>query len=87
MSEFAVLRRPETGDEKIAAVEREIAACESGRQQFIDCPYCGERTNRGDLLCCLTLCKAVRAILQRQTTQELAGKAERIAEAVYSGRN
>ena len=48
----------------------------------MECPYCGKKTYRGDVLCCLTFAKAARAIIQRETMEELAEKAERIAEAV-----
>jgi len=68
--------------QKIEAVQREIQLCEEGKQDYIDCPYCGQRTMKGDTLCCLTIGKAVRAILQRETTQELAEVADRIAEVV-----
>lgn len=68
--------------EKIQRVEQQIQACEKGQQEYIDCPYCGERNHRGELLCCMTFAKACRAILERHTSQELAEAAERIAEAL-----
>lgn len=76
-----------TPEQKVQFVEQQMDACERGDQHYIECPYCGLRTERGDVLCCWTLGKAVRAILQRQVMKELADNAERIAEAVYTGRN
>lgn len=71
-----------TPEQKIALIEKDIAACEKGEQDHIDCPYCGQRTMKGDTLCCMTIGKAVRAILQRQVTGELAETADRIAEVI-----
>ena len=59
-----------------------MRACEQGKQDHIDCPYCGLRTQREEALCCLKLGKAARAVLERWTAKDLEEKAERIAEAM-----
>jgi len=85
-----------TPEDKIDFIEKQIANCEAGKSDVIICPYCGGRNYRPashvvsidgliekpEPLCCLTFGKAVRAILQRQATQELADNAARIAEKV-----
>lgn len=74
-------------EEKIENIEKQLGAIEDGRTNVLNCPYCGVQTKQGEVLCCMTMGKAVRAILQRQTTGELAEKAERIAEAIHASCN
>jgi hypothetical protein len=76
-----------TAEEKIEYIAKQIAAIERQATNTLNCPYCGEQTVFGALLCCMTMGKAVRAILQRDTQQELAQHAERIAESIDAGRN
>jgi len=69
-------------DQKIAYVEKQITACEKGRQNTINCPYCEAHNREGEALCCEKMGRAVAAILIRKDVQEKADHAERILEKV-----
>lgn len=68
--------------QKIPYIERQITSIELGVAASLKCPYCKATTAKGETLCCMTMGKAVRAILQRQVAQELEDTAARIADAV-----
>ena len=73
-----------TSEQKIAYVEKQIAACKQGRQNSINCPYCDSQNIEGNPLCCDLLGRAVAAILIRQDMKAKAEHAERIMEKVQS---
>ncbi len=57
--------RMTSGEQKLACVGEQIALVQSGEQDFIGCPYCGER-NRAPNMCCELLKQAVKALLEAE---------------------
>jgi hypothetical protein len=73
-----------TSEQKITYIEKQISACEQGRQNTINCPYCDEHNIEGNSLCCELFARVVAAVLVRKDDQESADKVERILEKVQS---
>jgi hypothetical protein len=73
-----------TSEQKIAYIEKQIHACEQGRQNAINCPYCDEQNIEGNPLCCVLMGRAVAAILINKDDKERMEHAERILEKVQA---
>lgn len=81
-----------TPEQKIADIERQMKACEEGRTNALNCPYCGTQTMMKpdptdtdyplDMLCCDTLSIAVLAILDRWAADSERQRFEQIYENV-----
>jgi len=71
-----------TAEQRIAYVEKQIAAVDQGRQNTLNCPYCDAQNLPGDPFCCLTFGRAIAAIMIRRDMREKADEAEKIAEKV-----
>lgn len=73
-----------TSEQKIAYIEKQIHACEQGRQNSINCPYCDSQNIEGNPLCCALMGRAVAAILINKDDKERMEHAERILEKVQA---
>lgn len=72
-----------TPEEKIENVRAQLDAICEERTNTFHCPYCGGNTVTGsESLCCLTLAKALDAILDREEFVDQAYLAARIADRV-----
>lgn len=79
-----------TPEQKIAAIEYQIAECETGKSNLIVCPYCkGEnwKPGTGPLgsskgLCCELFATAATAILDRQAQEKHLEAVERLVDKV-----
>jgi hypothetical protein len=72
------------GEQKIEYIAKQIHACEQGRQNAINCPYCDSQNIEGNPLCCVLMGRAVAAILINKDDKERAEHAERILEKVQA---
>lgn len=71
-----------TPDEQIAYVEKQMRAVERGATDTINCPYCKSQLRQEDgRICCLTMGKAVQAILRRWASKDVLDNAARVCEA------
>jgi hypothetical protein len=57
-----------TPTEKLAYIEIQIWACESGEVNALVCPYCGELHTKGAPLCCETFAKACAGVIAAKHT-------------------
>ena len=69
-----------TSEEKIANVNAQLDAIIEERTNVLHCPYCETNNQQGEELCCMTLAKAIEAILDRKHVHDLAQLAARIAD-------
>jgi hypothetical protein len=53
-----------TPKEKLAYIEVQISACESGEVNALVCPYCGELHAKGAPLCCDAFAEACVAAFE-----------------------
>ncbi len=71
-----------TSEQKVQYVEAQITAAEQGRQNVLNCPYCGGKNIEGEPLCCISFARAAAAVLIRKEGHDQIEHAERILEKV-----
>lgn len=68
-----------TPEEKLVNVESQVVLVQRGEINAIACPYCQGIVPAGTTFCCITLGKAVSAVLDRQESDDRL----RIAEEAF----
>lgn len=70
-----------TPSEKISHIAQQIADIRAGHTKSLECPYCGQFNHTAQEICCDTLKKCVKAIIDHEDTVAEIKLQEAIAEA------
>ena len=75
-----------TPEEKLAEIWRQVHEIRNeGAPQIIACPYCHGRIVEGeDEMCCGTMARALKAVLDAADQCELVEQAQRIRDQAYA---
>lgn len=71
-----------TAEERLAYIEKQVAAVDQDRQNTLNCPYCDSQNLPGEPFCCVQFGRAIAAIMIRRDVREKIDHVERVMEKV-----
>ena len=71
-------------EERIEYVAAQLKAVRENRTNTVTCPYCDASVLEGEPICCMTMAKAMEAVLHRWDEFEGMDLAARIADKVFA---
>lgn len=69
-----------TPAEKVRYVEGQVIAMAAGERTDLECPWCGCKTEQGQMLCCSSMGDVVNAVVERLEFQDVKDRVDRVLD-------